>query len=144
MSDPKEEAPIVCRLCGGPIAKVKGTPEEAFKGELEQQLHNSCGEQHNEILRKHSVRQEDYTNALFQGMTQLLHLEGTEPVKSFYTRVEEATKEAHEAFPYMAAMAQQAMPKTQSQQPPKTIEVKRAHEGVDKKAKGKGKSKDGN
>jgi hypothetical protein len=77
-------------------------------------------------------------------MTQLLHLEETEPVKSFYTRVEEATKEAHEAFPYMAAMAQQAMPKTQSQQPPKTIEVKRAHEGVDKKAKGKGKSKDGN
>jgi uncharacterized glyoxalase superfamily protein PhnB len=93
MSD--TEAPIICRLCGDPIVKHKGKNEAAHKEEVAHMLHVSCSKKHEQILQKHSVRQEDYTNALFQGMTQLLHLEETEPVKSFYTRVEEATQERY-------------------------------------------------
>ena len=111
MSD--EEVPVVCRLCGSPIAKVKGQPEKGHKEELEQQLHHRCNKRHSEILLRHNVRQEDYNSALFQGMTQILHLENTEAIRSFQERVEEATKEAHEEFPYLAA-TQQAQPQATS------------------------------
>jgi hypothetical protein len=125
MSEAKEE-PIVCRLCGGPIGKVKGEREEVYNQELAQKVHHSCSEEHEAILLKHKVRQEDYTSALFEAMTQMLRLERTDAMKAFTKRIEEATEETHEKFPYQAAMAQKAQP--QPQQPLQTIEVKRALE----------------
>ena len=122
MSD--EEAPIVCRLCGGPIGRVKGARQEVWEQELAQQVHHTCSEEHEAILAKHKVRQEDYTSALFEAMTQMLRLERTDAMKAFTKRIEEATAETHEKFPYQAAMAQKAPPP----QPVQTIEVKRAPE----------------
>ena len=140
MGEPKPE-PIVCRLCGGPIGKAKGEREETYTQELVQQVNHTCSEEHEAILAKHKVRQEDYTSALFEAMTQMLRLERTDAMKAFTKRIEEATEETHKKFPYQAEMAQKAQPQTQPQQ---TIEVKRAPKSVNNKAKRKGKGKDGN
>lgn len=126
MNDQKEE-PIVCHLCGGPIGKTKGKREEVYKQELAQQVHHSCSKEHEAILAKHKVKQEDYTSALFEAMMQTLRLERTDAMKAFSKRIEEATKETHEKFPYQAAMAQKA----QAQQPLQTTEVKRAPERIE-------------
>lgn len=122
MTEAKEEA-VVCGLCGGPIEKVKGQPENVYKEEMEQRVHRACNITLDKILLKHNVRQEDHNNALFLGILELIHVEKTEAMKGFSKRAEEATKEAHTEFPFMAAMAQQAKPQPQQQQ--KTIEVKR-------------------
>lgn len=125
-----EPSNIVCSLCGEPIVKTKGEREEVYKQELAQHIHHSCSTKHEEILSAHQVRQSDYSNVLFEGMTQLLRLENTEPVKAFTKRLAEAKAEVYEEFPYRAEQ-DKAMEETGAQ----AVKVKQK--------KGKRKQKEG-
>ena len=89
-----------CGICGKSIERTKGQPKKALEYELQSGAHIQCQRLHKAILEKHHISQNDYLNAVIEGMFLLFpELEETRSMKDYHTRMRKAEDEIGIAFP---------------------------------------------
>ena len=90
----------VCGLCGKELKKKKGENQKAYVYELQQGAHVVCLRAHENILRKYHISQNDYLNAVIEGMFLLFpELAETRTMKDYQSRMRKAEEEIRVAFP---------------------------------------------
>ena len=95
-----EEKKKVCGLCGKELKKKKGENQKAHVYELQRGAHVVCLRAHENILRKHRISQNDYLNAVIEGMFLLFpELEETRTMKDYQSRMRKAEEEIGIVFP---------------------------------------------
>ena len=90
----------VCELCGKELIRKKGQNQKAHVYELQTGVHISCQRTHEGILKKHRLSQNEYTNAVFDGLFELFpELSESKSMKDFESRKKKAEEEIEAAFP---------------------------------------------
>lgn len=92
----------ICSLCGNEMTRGKGMNQKAYVYALQHGAHLSCLRTHEEIMRKHRISQNDYLNAVIEGMFLLFpELAETRTMVDYKDRMHKAEEEIENAFPHL-------------------------------------------
>jgi hypothetical protein len=93
---------MICKLCGKELKRKKGENQKAHVYELQRGAHVVCLIAHENILRKYHISQNDYLNAVIEGMFLLFpELGETKTMRDYQSRMRKAEEEIEAAFPHL-------------------------------------------
>ena len=103
-----EKEKKVCGLCGKKLQRKKGESQKAHVYELQRGAHVVCLRVHENIMRKYHISQNDYLNAVIEGMFLLFpELAETKSMLDYKTRMRKAEDEIGIAFPNLKRKAEE-------------------------------------